>query len=364
MNVGDAVGEREGDFLDGGRTSFADVVAGDGDGVPLGQIIAAPGEDVGDDAHSGADGIDVGAAGDVFLEDVVLYGAGNFGEVGTLFFGNGDVEAEKDCGGGVDGHGSGNFFERNAIEKSFHVFERIDSDADFADFAESERVVGVHADLRGKIEGDREAGLAFAEEVAIALVGFDGAAEAGVLAHGPEAAAVHGGVNAARVREFAGIADGGFGIGGGKIVLCVEAVDGKTGKSCEVLFAFGGGFGFCVRHFCVNIWSQPRTRQKPERARHAVPLQGIDYNLRARRNDVTAKKKNKKAKATAVAMSQRATSRVQERRARFSHARASTAKHAPAISRKSWRKVRQKRWKPPWRGAAAGEVAAEDMSAS
>jgi hypothetical protein len=26
--------------------------------------------------------------------------------------------------------------------------------------------------------------------------------------------------------------------------------------------------------------------------------------------------------------------------------------------------VRQKRWKPPWRGAAADEVAAEDMDAS
>ena len=89
-----------------------------------------------------------------------------------------------------------------------------------------------------------------------------------------------------------------------------------------------------------------------------------DYSLRARRNELTAKKKNKKAKATAVAMSQRATSRVQERRARLSQASARTAKHAPAISRKSWRNVRQKRWKPPWRGAAPGEVAAEDMSAS
>ena len=54
LDVGDAVGEREGDFLDGGRAGFANVVAGDGDGVPLGEIVAAPGEDVGDDAHGGA----------------------------------------------------------------------------------------------------------------------------------------------------------------------------------------------------------------------------------------------------------------------------------------------------------------------
>ncbi len=136
-----------------------------------------------------------------------------FGEVSALFFGDGDVEAEKNRGGGVDGHGSGDFFERDAIEKRFHVLEGIDGHADFADFAESEGMIGVDADLRGEIEGDGEASLAFAEEVAIALVGFDGAAEAGVLAHGPEAAAVHGGVDAAGIGEFARVAESGFRIG-------------------------------------------------------------------------------------------------------------------------------------------------------
>ena len=211
------------------------MIAGDGDGVPLGQIVAAPGEDVGDDAHGGADGVDVRAAGDVFLEDVVLNGAGNFGEVGALFFSDGDVEAEEDGGGGVDGHGGGDFFERDAVEESFHVFEGVDGYADFADFAEGERMIGVHADLRGEIESDGKAGLAFAEEIAIALVGFDGGAEAGVLAHGPEAAAVHGGVDAAGVGKFAGVADGRFWIRAGKIVLRVEAIDRKTGERGELV---------------------------------------------------------------------------------------------------------------------------------
>ena len=110
-------------------------------------------------------------------------------------------------------------------------------------------MVGVHADLRGEIESNREAGLAFAEEIAIALVGFDGGAEAGVLAHGPEAAAVHGGVDAAGVGEFAGVADGGVWVGGGEIGLGVEAVDGEARKTCEMVFAFGGGVGFGVGHF-------------------------------------------------------------------------------------------------------------------
>src|SRR6266851_5332380 len=76
LDVGDAVCEGEGDFLDGGGAGFADVITGDGDGVPLGKMVAAPGENVGDDAHGGAHGIDVGAASDVFLQDVVLNGAG------------------------------------------------------------------------------------------------------------------------------------------------------------------------------------------------------------------------------------------------------------------------------------------------
>src|SRR5260370_15772250 len=160
-------------------------------------MVAAPGENVGDDTHGGAHGIDVGATGDVFLEDIVLHGAGKFLQAGALPFRNGYVEAEEDGGGGVDGHGSGNFFERDGVEKSFHVFEGVDGDADFADFAEGERMVGVHANLRGEIEGYGKAGLALAQEIAIALVGFEGGAEAGVLAHGPEAAAVHPGADAA-----------------------------------------------------------------------------------------------------------------------------------------------------------------------
>ncbi len=67
LDVSDAISEGEGDFLDSGRASFADVIAGDGNRVPLGEMVAAPGENVGDDAHRGADGIDVRATGDVLL---------------------------------------------------------------------------------------------------------------------------------------------------------------------------------------------------------------------------------------------------------------------------------------------------------
>src|SRR6185437_719855 len=125
-----AVGQGEGDFLRGGASGLAHVISGDGDGVPLGRVLVCPGEHIGDDAHGVADGIDVGSAGDVLLEDVVLHGAGEFFGVGSSAPGHRDIEREQDAGRGVDGHGGGNFFEPDAFEKPLHVFNGGDGDAD------------------------------------------------------------------------------------------------------------------------------------------------------------------------------------------------------------------------------------------
>ena len=76
-------------------------------------------------------------------------------------------------------------------------------------------MVAIEADLGGEIEGHGEAGLALLEKVAEAVIGFRGGAEAGVLPHGPEAAAIHGGLDAARERELAGIAEVAVGVAAG-----------------------------------------------------------------------------------------------------------------------------------------------------
>ena len=91
LDVGDAVGEGKGDFLDGGRASFADVVALNGDGVPLWNAVVPPTEDIGHDAHRGPHRINVRSAGDVFLKNVVLHRAGKFFEAGALFFRDRDI---------------------------------------------------------------------------------------------------------------------------------------------------------------------------------------------------------------------------------------------------------------------------------
>ena len=72
LHVGDRVGERERDFLHRRRSRFADVIAADRDRVPVRQLALAERKDVGDDPQRRARRIDVGAARDVLLEDVVL----------------------------------------------------------------------------------------------------------------------------------------------------------------------------------------------------------------------------------------------------------------------------------------------------
>ncbi len=111
---------------------------------------------------------DVGAAGDVFLEDVVLDGAAQLGDFHALPAGDGDVHGQQDGGGGVDGHAGGDFVQRDVAKQQRHVIQGGDGDADLADFAGGDGVVGIVADLGGEIEGDGEAGLPLVEQVAVA----------------------------------------------------------------------------------------------------------------------------------------------------------------------------------------------------
>ena len=83
------------------------------------------------------------------------------------------------------------------------------------------RRVRVVAHLGRQVEGDRQPGLALLEEVAEAPVRLLGRREAGVLAHRPEAAAVHRRLDAAGERVLAGPAE---------VAVLVEA--GGVGRRC------------------------------------------------------------------------------------------------------------------------------------
>jgi len=85
-----------------------------------------------------------------------------------------------------------------------HVVERVDRDAHPAYFAGRQRMIRVVAHLRGQIERDAEARHALIEQVAVARVRFGRRAEARILPHRPQPAAIHVGLDAAGIGEGAG----------------------------------------------------------------------------------------------------------------------------------------------------------------
>ena len=160
VDVGEAVGEREGELLGRRAPRLADVVAGDGDRVPLRHVLGGVDEHVPEDAHGGRGRKQPLFLGYVLLEDVVLVGAGKLFGRDTLLLGGDDVHGEQHHRRGVYGHGGRYLAHRDALEEPLHVFQGIHSDALGADLAETKGRITIQAHQGGHIEGDGEAVLA------------------------------------------------------------------------------------------------------------------------------------------------------------------------------------------------------------
>ncbi len=167
----------------------------------LRNVFGAVRHHVGHQPHRGHRRKDVGAARDVLFEHVVLHGAAELLERNAAPARDRQHEREQDRGRRVDRHRDGDAVERDLGEERLDVGDRIDRDADFADFAARLRRIGVVAELRRQVEGDRESGDAVVEQVAVARVGFRGAREARILAHRPMPPAIHVAADAARERK-------------------------------------------------------------------------------------------------------------------------------------------------------------------
>ena len=198
LDVLDAVIQSERQFLQRGRAGLANVVSADGNRVEAGREFRAELESVDHQPHRRRRRIDVFLLRDVFLENVVLNRAGNLFPVRALLLRDHQIHRPQHRRGRVDGHRDRGFFQIDAAEKNFHVFERIDGHAALADFAFAGRMIGVIAHQRGQVECDGKAAAAVLEQIFVALVGFLGRGESGELPHGVELAAISGGVNAAR----------------------------------------------------------------------------------------------------------------------------------------------------------------------
>ena len=207
INVSDTIGDRERDFLRSGGTGLADMVTGNRNRIPLRNVLRAILEDVRDDTHGRLRREDVRAAGSILFQDIVLNRAAQLVSRNALLLGDSDVHGKQDGRRGVDRHRGRNLAEVDLVEQNFHIGEGVDGNADLADFAFGNRIIGVITNLRRKIESAGKARAAVRNQIAITLVGSFRRREAGIHTHRPETAAIHGRLNAAGERILAGEAD-------------------------------------------------------------------------------------------------------------------------------------------------------------
>ena len=135
------------------------MVAADVDRVPFRHLAAGEGDRVRGQPHRGLGREDVGAAREVFLDDIVLGRAGQFRPRRALPLGRRDIEGEQPGRGRVDRHRGVHPGERDIPEQGLHIAEMGHRHADLADLAAGQRIVGVVAGLGRQVEGDRQAGL-------------------------------------------------------------------------------------------------------------------------------------------------------------------------------------------------------------
>ena len=110
--------------------------------------------------------------------------------VHAVLLGDDDVQRQQPRRRRVDRHRRVHLVERDAVEQRVHVALVGDRDADLADLAARELVVGVVAGLGRQVEGDRQPGLPLGEVRAVQLVGLLGGRVARVRPHHPRAVAL------------------------------------------------------------------------------------------------------------------------------------------------------------------------------
>ncbi len=159
----------------------------------------------------------------------------------ALCLGRGHVQGQQDGCRGVDRHRGADLAERQAVEQDRHVGQAGDRDPDPADLALGFARVGVVAHLGRQIERHRQPGLALLEEVPEAAVGLLGRGEPRVLAHRPEPAAVHRGLDAAGERILARPAEVAVLVQASRVGGRVEVTDLDPRRGLERVAALRGG---------------------------------------------------------------------------------------------------------------------------
>ena len=179
----------------------------------------------------------------------------------------------------VDRHRRRDLIERDRVEGRAHVVDRVDGHPGAADLAQAARVVGVQAELRGQVEGHRQAGRSVREQVAVALVGLLGRRVARATgASSTAACGIHLAMHAARVGKGARLAQAQI---LREVLLGVERLD-LDPESVKRRGSSGPTMGATVRRSSVAIAAKVKSRA-PARSRSCSAQSRVPrYSARAR----------------------------------------------------------------------------------
>src|SRR3989339_809462 len=161
FDVLDAVAERKGQLLHGGRSRFPDMVAADADRVPFRDVFRAEFHRVADDPDGWLRRAHEGLLGDELLEHVVLNRSPDPGKRHPSFVRGGAVHRPQHRGGGVDGHRGRYLVQRNFVHEGQKVVEGVYCNAAPAAFAAGLGRVGVVAHQCREIKGRAQPRLPF-----------------------------------------------------------------------------------------------------------------------------------------------------------------------------------------------------------
>ena len=176
--------------------------------------------------------VDIRAACDVLLQDVILHRARELALQTARTPGRRDIHGQKNGRRRIDGHRGRNGVQRDAGKKPLHIFDRIDRDSGLTDLARRPGGVRVVANLGGQVECHREPVAALGQQKLIAAVGLFRVAHPGVLPHRPQAASVHGGPDPPGKGVLARIAKIAFGVETGQVLRTVEGPIHDLRTSC------------------------------------------------------------------------------------------------------------------------------------
>jgi hypothetical protein len=247
LDIGDAVADGEGGLLDRRRPRLLHVRAGDRNRQPRRHVVGHVLHHVGRQLHRRLDRHELRAARDVFLDRVVLDLQHEGIRIRPAHLGQREEPRHRNRPDAVrGGEDVPRLVERDAVEHDLDVLERRQRDADLAHLVARQRMVRVEPDLGRQVERDRDAaGRTVVEQIAIALVGVFGRAEAGIHLDLPKLLAVAAGREAARPGSFAGKAAVGLVAPARRLEICrrVDRLDLDAARRLEARLPRLGEFG-------------------------------------------------------------------------------------------------------------------------